>query len=147
LPFYDRFEMVEEAKSWRDHLPLRYKYSLGLAGEKFSKGLLEGKLLCSVCSNCNNKCLPPSIYCHECFREVSDYAEIEPTGEIYSVTEKGDELIVVIKFRGVQGSLIHWLKTPTAGKVRIGQKVTAVFKPLNQRVGDITDIDHFELSS
>jgi uncharacterized OB-fold protein len=146
MPFPKRFEKFEEIRSWNDHIPLRYKYSLGLAGEKFSKSLIKGKLLGSKCHKCNKTYLPPSIYCAECFQQITEFVEVGPGGEIYSLTESDDELIVVVKFRGVEGSLIHRLKRPAAGKVRIGQGVVAVFKPENQRVGDITDIEYFELS-
>jgi len=146
MTYPDNLTNFAQAKSWTDHLPLNYKYSAGVAGQKFAEGLKQGKILGSKCAKCGETFLPPSIYCHNCFVYTSEYVEIPPQGEIYSYTEMGDAVVALVRFDGVKGGLIHYVRKPDAGKLRIGLRVQAVFRPAEQRKGDLTtDIEWFEI--
>lgn len=137
---------VAQAKSWVDHLPLNYKYSAGVAGQRFAEGLKQGKILGSKCPRCGQTILPPSIYCPDCYVYTAEYVEIPPVGEIYSFAERGDTVVAVIRFSGVKGGLIHYVRRPDAGRLRMGLKVKPVFRPPEQRKGDLFDIEFFEVS-
>lgn len=138
-------ERVGQARSWVDHLPLNYKYSAGVAGQRFAEGLKQGKILGSRCPKCGETFLPPSIYCPNCYVYTSEYVEVGPEGEVYSFAEREGRVVALIKFRGVSGGLIHYVRKPDAGKLRVGQRVIPVFKPAEQRRGDLFDIEFFEI--
>lgn len=140
-----RYTNSEEVRVWKDHIPLKYKYSIGVAAQKFSSALKEGKLLGFKCSSCSKVYALPLLFCPECFKEIREYVEIKPEGEIYSFTERGEEVVIAVKFPDTYGVLIHKMKKPLAGRPRIGQKVRAVFKKKEERSGEITDILWFEL--
>jgi len=140
-----------ELKTWRDHIPLDWKYTAGEAGERFLQLLKQGKIQASVCRSCGKNFLPPKIFCKDCFVQLTEWKEVpEDTATIYSFTKVGasggtyhSQLIVLVKFEGVEGGLLGRFK---AGREepRIGMKVKPVFKKKDQRKGELSDIEYFE---
>jgi uncharacterized OB-fold protein len=141
----DGLKNVFQTKAWKDTLPLNYKYSAGVAGQRFAEGLKQGRIIGSKCGKCGQIFVPPSLYCHACYVYTTEYVEVPPYGEIYSFTESGGVIVALIRFKGVTGGLIHYIRRPGAGKLKIGLSVAAVFKPQESRRGDITDIEYFEV--
>ena len=140
-----------ELKTWRDHIPLDWKYTAGEAGERFLQLLKQGKIQASVCRSCGKNFLPPKIFCKDCFVQLTEWKEVpEDTATIYSFTKVGasggnyhSQLVVLVKFEGVEGGLLGRFK---AGREepRIGMKVKPVFKKKDQRKGELSDIEYFE---
>ncbi|MDG7001658.1 MAG: Zn-ribbon domain-containing OB-fold protein [Nitrososphaerota archaeon] len=140
----------EETKKWSDHIPLSYKYTAGVAGERFLQLLKQEKIHASVCRKCNKMFVPPKIFCKDCFVQLSEWKEVQPnTGYIYSFTTLkkavGYETIVIVKFEGAEGGLLGRFKVGKEDP-RIGMKVKPVFKPKEERRGELGDILHFEKS-
>jgi len=141
----------EQARRWTDHIPLQWKYTAGVAGERFLQLLKQGKLQASVCRSCNKLYLPPKIFCMDCFEQLNEWRDVpSDDGYIYSFTtiregsEGERETLVLVKFEGVEGGLLGRLRETKGEKPRIGMKVRAVFKPKQNRKGDLSDIDYFE---
>lgn len=152
-PLRERITSVESQRRWTDKIPLLYKYTAGVAGEKFLRGLAEEKILASVCSNCDTAYLPPKMYCTNCFREITDYRDVGLRGRVAALTEayvnpdgsraKGARLLGYVEFRRVKGGLI----VPVKGQgIKVGSGVRARFRPKNKRTGALTDIDAFVLT-
>lgn len=133
----------EELRRWTDHIPLQWKYTAGVAGERFLQLLKQGKLQASVCRNCNKLYLPPKIFCKECFAQLSEWRDVPHEGYVYSFTAVKGEWIALVKFDGVEGGLLGRLKK-TRDAPRIGLKVAPTFKKKEERIGDISDIEYFE---
>jgi uncharacterized protein len=138
-----------EIRTWRDHIPLDWKYTAGVAGERFLQLLKQGTIQASTCKSCGKTFLPPKIFCKDCFVQMNDWREA-PIGSafIYSFTKvrsggNGSELIVLVKFEGVEGGLLGKFKEGRE-EPRIGMKVKPVFKKKDQRKGDLSDIEYFE---
>lgn len=133
----------------QDHIPLQYKYTAGIAGDRFLQLLKQGKLQASHCAKCNKLYLPPKIFCKDCFSQLNEWKEIaEDSGYVYSFTfvsnvAGGKELIALVKFDGVEGGIIGKLKS-SREEPKIGMKVRPVFKQRSERKGDLSDIEHFE---
>ena len=149
MPLNDRIARVDKLKSWADQLPLHYEYTAGVAGERFLRGLKEGKILAARCKKCGTKYLPPKAYCVECYVAIDEFVEVGPEGKASAIARssvgfEGDRLrapraFAFVTFRGVNGGLVH-----LAGKgVDAGSKVTPRFKPKGKRVGALTDIEEF----
>ena len=69
------------------YFPVYYKYTVGLAGEKFFREIKEnGLLVASRCTACNLNYIPPRIYCERCMSKLDDYVQIETVGTVETFT-------------------------------------------------------------
>lgn len=126
-----------------------YVYTAGPVGTKWLEALKSGRLTAAYCPRCGRLFLPPKMYCPFDFEEVKELREIETVGvvESFTVIERdfyGEKLperkiLAFIKFPGVEGGLIHYLKTT---KPAVGMRVKPRWRA--ERVGLITDIEYFE---
>jgi hypothetical protein len=142
-----------EIRTWRDHIPLDWKYTVGVAGERFLQLLKQGKIQAAICRSCNKSFLPPKIFCKDCFIQLTEWKEVSgDSGFIYSFTrvrtdkkdgEKSSRIIVLVKFEGIEGGLLGRFKTGRE-EPRIGMKVKPVFKKRENRKGELSDIEYFE---
>lgn len=138
-----------ELRTWRDHIPLEWKYTAGVAGERFLQLLKQGLIQASVCRSCGKSYLPPKIFCKDCFVQLTEWKEVPvDTASIYSFTkvrsQNGEpQVIVLVKFEGIDGGLLGKFK---AGREepRIGTRVKPVFKKKDLRKGELSDIEYFE---
>jgi uncharacterized OB-fold protein len=140
----ERITQNSQMTRWNDHIPLQWKYTAGVAGERFLQLLKQGKIQASVCRNCNRLYLPPKIFCKDCFAQLSEWRDVPiDGGYLYSFTAVGGETIALVKFDGVDGGLLGRLRKAKE-EPRIGMKVKVVFKGKEERRGDISDIEYFE---
>ena len=141
-----------EVRTWKDHIPLDWKYTSGEAGERFLQLLKHGKIQASICRSCGKTYLPPKIFCKDCFVQLTEWREVpSDSAFIYSFTKvrpkdgtsSTGQLIVLVKFEGIEGGLLGKFKTGRE-EPRIGMKVRPVFKKKDQRKGELSDIEYFE---
>ncbi len=146
----DRITSVERLRSWTDQIPLHYEYTAGVAGEKFLRGLREGRVLASECPSCGNRYVPPKTYCIDCYVEIKRFRQVGPEGVVAALAEssvgfEGNRLVkpktfAFVVFKGVTGGLIHVV----AGTgLEIGSKVVPKFRAPAKRQGTILDIEAF----
>jgi uncharacterized protein len=150
----EKITSESQVRTWSDHIPLQWKYTAGVAGDRFLRLLMQGKIQASYCKSCDKLYLPPKIYCRDCFAQLNEWKEVpEDSGSVYSFTvvpqktgaeSKEREIIVLVKFEGVEGGILGRLKTAKDERPRIGTKVRPVFKSKNSRTGDLSDIEYFE---
>ncbi len=153
MPLKERISSIESLRHWTDAIPLHYEYTAGVAGEKFLRGLIEGKILSSLCTNCDIAYLPPKMYCTNCYGGLTQYKNVGTQGRIAALTEthvdfdgsrlKQSRLVGFIEFEGAKGGLIHEVEGKRA---RIGARVSARFLPEGRRTGAMTDIESFIVS-
>ncbi len=140
----------------QDHIPLQYKYTAGVAGDRFLQLLKQGKIQASRCEKCNKLYLPPKIFCKECFSQLNEWKDVpEDSAYLYSFTlvkkkkegedggEAAKEIIALVKFDGVEGGILGRLKS-SRDEPRLGMRVRPVFRQKNDRKGDLSDIEYFE---
>ncbi len=131
--------------------PVHFRYTAGLAGERFLREIKDnGRLVASRCPKCNLNYLPPRIYCERCMAELEEYVQIDSTGTVETFTQcyqdaDGKSLpepvtVVLVRFPSAHGGIVHNAK----GQVSIGDKVRVVFKEKSKRTGSILDIAYFE---
>ena len=121
-----------------------------MAGERFLRGLIEGRILASQCSNCGKRYIPPKAYCVDCFLEIKRFTQLGSLGLVAAITESsvgfgGDRLakpktFVFVVYKGVTGGLIHYAIGP---RPEIGSKVVPKFRAPKKRKGTILDIKGF----
>jgi len=141
----ERIESVADVRQWADIIPFQYEYTAGVAGEKFLRGLMDGKILAGYCPNCKESSLPARIYCVKCYGEITKLVKVGPVGKVRAVTSAGKQntggqTFVFVTFDGVRGGIIHKL----LGNARAGSEVVPRFKPRSERTGSILDIQGFE---
>lgn len=119
---------------------VHYRYTYGVAGERFFRELREqGRLLASSCPRCRRRFLPPSLYCEDCFVEMTEYTPVEGVGTVESFTvlhrSLEDEpltnpiVAAFVRFEGVTGGLLAPVEGVAPQQVQIGMKVRPVIRP------------------
>jgi uncharacterized OB-fold protein len=148
LVLNERITRVDRLRSWTDEIPFHFEYTAGVAGEKFLRGLQDGKFIASKCQRCGKTYLPPKIYCVDCFVRIEKFREVGPAGTASAVTESyvgfdGTRLrrprtFAFVTFKGVVGGLVQVVGGPGP---RIGDKVVPRFKPSSKRTGSMLDFE------
>jgi uncharacterized OB-fold protein len=139
--------------AWLGDLPVTNRYTYGLAGEKFFRTIKdEGRILGTYCPDCDHTYVPATIFCERCLGKLEKWVDVGTKGDVVTFTilnidldgtplEKPD-VIALVRF--ADGGLIHRLGEVELDEVEIGMTVEAVFKPKDERVGSILDIQYFK---
>jgi hypothetical protein len=144
-------EMSTDIWKVEGDFPVYFRYTVGVAGEKFFREIKDnGKLVGSCCKKCDITYVPPRIFCERCMSRPVDFVNVENTGTVESYTtcyrdSQGKVMekpttVAFVRFNGTHGGLIQKVH----GDVAIGDKVRVVFKDKAQRTGSILDIAYFE---
>lgn len=137
---------------WSGNLPVKSRYTYGLAGERFFRTLKEdGKILGSRCQKCEHTYVPAAKFCERCLGEINDWVEVANVGTVYTYTflfEKKDGTLrddpeIVAFIRMGDGGIVHYLGEVDPDEITIDMEVEAVIKPIDKRVGSILDIEYF----
>ena len=149
---WEKITRPDEARSRRGDIPIHHRYTLGVAGERFFKGMRdERRLLASRCPRCQEAFLPPKMYCERCFEETTDWIHVEGSGYVKSFTilhlSLDEELledptvVALIAWEGIRGGLIHRISGVRPDAVRMGMAVEPEWA--DERAGTMEDIRHF----
>jgi uncharacterized OB-fold protein len=136
-------------------IPIRHRYTPGVAGEAFFKGLTDrGEFVGSNCGSCGITYCPARLFCERCFSELAADVTVGPGGVLESFTvgrvgiegEPLEEPVMVglVRLDGADTMFLHFLidqDNPT-----IGDRVEAVLEPKGKRTGSILDIRGFRPS-
>jgi uncharacterized OB-fold protein len=133
-------------------IPIRHRYTPGLAGEAFFRALKDrGVLLGSRCESCGITYCPARLFCERCFDELNADVECGPGGTLESFTvgyvgvegEPLDEpvLMGLVRLDGADTVLMHFVTD--ADELFIGMAVEAALKAKSKRTGSILDIEGF----
>jgi len=142
-------------RHWLGHMETDYRYTLGIAGERFLNEIKENaRIMGARCRKCGVLYVPPRMYCEECFEKLEEWIDLGTRGEVHTYTVAymdmdGNRLAepviyALITFGDAYGGLIHKLGEVKPEEVWIGMPVEAVFKPPQERKGSITDIKYFK---
>ena len=153
----EKIARPEEIRRWEGDLPVRHRYTPGVAGDAFFTALKDrGVLLGSRCEHCSYTYVPARLFCERCFAELSADTEVGPGGELVSFTIvfvgiEGEplerpETIGAVRLDGADAVLIHRVLEPGEEPLEIGERVEVVVKPETQRTGSILDIEGFRVS-
>ena len=149
------FEKLSDPKDvilWEGHVPIRHRYTPGVAGETFFIALRDGRFVAATCTSCSVTYCPPRLFCERCFEgplEADVKVGPEGTVESFSVGYTGLEgvtleepvTIGLIRLDGADTVLMHFLVD--VDHLMIGQRVTPVFQPKAKRTGSILDLRGF----
>jgi uncharacterized OB-fold protein len=151
----EQISQVEDIRYVYGHIPVSFAYTLGVAGERFFREIMEnGRFMGTRCQQCQYTYLPPRLYCERCFASLDDqWVEVSSRGTVQAYTVahldlEGQplaepQLLALIRLEGADGLLVHRLGETRVEDVDIGLLVRAVFRPRRQRKGSILDIRYF----
>ena len=148
----ERIARPEKVRRWEGDLPVRHRYTPGVAGEVFFAALRDrGVLLGSRCEACSYTYVPARLFCERCFAELSADVELGPGGQLVSFTiafvglegEPLDEpaTIGLVRLDGADAVLLHRIVDVGDEPLEIGERVEAVLAP--ERTGSILDVEGF----
>ncbi len=150
---FEKLTDPQDVVLWRGQVPIRHRYTPGVAGEAFFIALKDrGVLLGSRCDDCGITYCPARLFCERCFGGPLDAGvEVGPGGTVESFTVgyvgvEGEPLedpavVGLIRLDGADTMLMHFLiETDHPG---IGESVEAVFEPKAKRTGSMLDIRGF----
>lgn len=140
---------------WEGQIPIRHRYTPGVAGEAFFKALKDrGDFLGSHCGSCGITYCPARLFCERCFSELGADTNVGPGGVLESFTVgsvgvEGEPLeasvtVGLVRLDGADTVFLHFL-VDTEDPV-IGERVEAVLEPKAKRTGSIRDIRGFRPS-
>ena len=149
----EKIKQMGQARQVAGEIPIYHRYTLGVAGERFFKAMRDARqILVSPCPKCQDRLLPPKMYCERCFEETSDdWLPLEGPGYIRSFTvlhQSLDEepldhptVVALISWEGIRGGLIHRVLGVDPARVTTGMAVEPVWA--EERTGALSDISHF----
>lgn len=144
---------------WRGRI--EYAWDAGIAIGQFLQGLKEGKLLGRKCHQCGRVMIPPRLFCERCFRQTDEWVTLQDRGRVntFSVSfvnwdasrRETPQVPAVIEIEGASEGMgiLHLLGEvgntlqEVLNRVKVGMRVQAVWKPVEEREGAITDILYF----
>jgi uncharacterized OB-fold protein len=143
-----------EVRRWPGDIPVRHRYTPGVAGEVFFTALRDrGVLLGSRCEECEYTYVPARLFCERCFAELAADVEVGPGGTLVSFTigfvgVEGEPLDVpvtlgLVQLDGADAVLLHHLLEVGDRPLEIGERVEVVLRPAGERTGSILDIEGF----
>ncbi|HEX9122935.1 MAG TPA: Zn-ribbon domain-containing OB-fold protein [Actinomycetota bacterium] len=153
----EKIARPERVRRVRGDIPVRHRYTPGVAGEAFFAALRDrGVLLGSRCESCDYTYVPARLFCERCFAELGADAEVGPGGELVSFTigfvdaDGGaldlPETLGLVRLDGADALLVHRILDPGDEPLEIGERVEAVVRPPEQRSGSILDLEGFRLA-
>ena len=134
----------------------QYAWDAGTAIGRYLAALKEGHILGVRCNRCRRTVVPPRVFCEWCFHPMDEWVQLEDHGVVntFSITYVRWDMVrveqplipAVIEIAGASKGMgiLHLLGEVDPKAVKIGMKVKAVWKPVRQRSGAITDIRYFK---
>jgi uncharacterized OB-fold protein len=137
-------------------MKIEYSYAAGAHATRFFRELRDhGRLWGVQCPSCQRVYVPPRPVCGICFQPAREWVQVGDEGEIVGCTVVRVPFIdpmtgkqrpvpygfAIIRLDGASTALYHLLEETDPGKMYVGQRVKAVFRP--QRTGSLDDILHF----
>ncbi len=132
-----------------------YAWDAGAAISRFLEGLKKGIILGTECPKCRRFMLPPRSFCELCYRPTDKWIQLEDKGSVrtFCITRvrwdasrvKEPFFPVVVDLDGGKRgtALCHVVKGMAPEEMKVGLRVKALWKSPEQRIGAITDIEHF----
>ena len=148
----ERIARPEEVRRWEGDLPVRHRYTPGVAGDVFFTALRDrGVLLGSRCDACSYTSVPARLFCERCLAELAADVEVGPGGTLVSFTIafaglEGGALeepatIGLVRLDGADAVLVHRIVDAGDEPLEIGERVEVVLAA--ERTGSILDIEGF----
>ena len=153
MAILEKVDKLQHAISWRGDIPIRSRYTAGIAGERFFRAIMDGRFVGTHCQSCDLIYVPATMFCERCFAELDEWVEVANRGHVFTYTilfrdlddQPLDEpaVLAYVKLDGTDGGLVHYVGGTEETGIYVGMEVEAVFKDPAERQGSILDIAYF----
>jgi uncharacterized OB-fold protein len=138
-----------------DQLNGLFGWDTGIAIGQYLSALKDGNIIGAYCKTCRKTVIPPRTVCEWCYRPMDAFVPLKDTGVVNTFSLcyvtwdvkriKQPEIPAVINIDGATAlhGIMHKLGEVDPENVKIGMRVEAVWKPVEEREGSITDILYF----
>lgn len=132
-----------------------YAWDAGIAMSHFLEGLKNGRIIGTECLRCRRVMLPPRMFCERCYLPTNKWVELKDEGTVRTfcithikwdasrVKEPFFPMVVELDGGKKWAALFHVVKGIEPSDMKVGLRVKALWKPPEERIGAITDIEHF----
>jgi len=132
-----------------------YAWDAGIAMSRFLKELKNGRIIGTECLKCRRVMLPPRMFCERCYSPTNKWIELKDKGTVRTfcithvrwdasrVEEPFFPMVVELDGGRKWAALFHVIKDIDPSDMKVGIRVKALWKPPEERIGAITDIEHF----
>ncbi len=129
-------------------IQIPYSYVAGPAIGPFLTGLRDRVFYASKCAICHRTTVPPLSFCGRCWKPISDFVQVGPTGvlESFATVPEGNNpgtIYALIRLNGADTCLPHLLELKPGQSARIADEVEPVWR--EERQGSVLDIRAFRL--
>ena len=133
----------------------QYAWDAGVAIGRYLHELRAGRLIGRSCPECRRILIPPRMVCEACFCATDRWVPLRDTGTVLTFSRcyvtwdmiklEEPQMPAVIEIDGASPGMgiMHMLGEVDPHSLEIGMRVQAVWKPLEERSGAITDISYF----
>ncbi len=140
----------------RHRVRAEYAWDAGVAIGRYLRELKAGRLIARRCRGCDRILLPPRMFCEECFRPTDEWVYVQDTGtvntfsvcyvrwDVARLTEPQLPAVIHVDGASPGMGIMHLLGEVRPEDVRIGMRVKAVWKQVEEREGAITDIRYWK---
>jgi uncharacterized OB-fold protein len=150
------FEKIADPREvilWEGRVPVRHRYTPGVAGEAFFTALRDrGAFVASRCEECGITYCPARLFCERCFAgPLGADVTVGPGGTLEAFTvgfvgvegEPLEEPVTVglVRLDGADTVVVHFVVD--ADDLSAGMRVEAVLQPKAKRTGSILDVRGF----
>lgn len=149
----DKVTNPEHIRVVEGHIPVRHRYTPGVAGDRFFTTLRDqGKFLATPCRSCGVVYVPGRTFCERCFSALEEWIPVGPGGTLESFTTVHVDLdgrpaepqvVGLVKLDGATTVMVHRITGKRGAEPRLGARVEAVLKPKKDRTGSINDLEGF----
>lgn len=134
----------------------RYAWDAGIAISRYLQELKAGRLIGRGCPECNRVLVPPRMFCESCFCPTDRWVHLKDTGTVITFSRcyitwnmvqlEEPQMPAVVEIDGASPGMgiMHMLGEVDPDALEIGMRVRAVWRPLEERTGSITDIAYFK---
>ncbi len=154
MTIVEKVDKLHEALAWKGDIPIRSRYTAGVAGERFFREIKDNaRFMGTRCDACDLVYVPAVMFCERCFSQLDEWLEVPSQGTVFTYTVLHRDLddkplvppaiLAYVKLYGTDGGLVHYLGEVDPEEVEIGMEVEAVFKEPAERQGTILDVAYF----
>lgn len=139
-----------------DTLNGKFGWDTGIAIGQYLASLKNGVILGAYCATCRKTLVPPRTICESCFHPITRFVPLKDTGvvntfslcyvtwDVKRIQEPEIPAVIEIDGASPHHGILHKLGEVLPDEVKIGMRVQAVWKPVEERIGAITDIEYFK---
>jgi len=147
--------MTAHPNSIIEHWDITYTHDMGPVVTEFYEKLAGDRIFGRHCPKCDRVLVPPRSFCDRDFTDTDGWVEVGRSGVIETFTVVFQKFrglpdppycIAYVRLDGADTSILNFVKVPglddaeaVRAKIRVGQRVKAVFAPAASRTGRITD--------